>query len=85
MNKLINELSVIAYRYAVVQSKTKENNCLIGSDYFLGLERKKFAELIISECTEVLEQNAGFVNNRVAKEALQYGASQIKEHFGIEQ
>ena len=85
MNKLINELGVIANRYALTESKTEENKCLVGSDYFLWLERKKFTELVIQECCSILEQNAEFVNNQDAWEAFLHGASQIKEHFGVEE
>ena len=44
------KIAKLAEAHAVEQSKTVEHRCKVGSDYYLNLERAKFAELIINEC-----------------------------------
>lgn len=44
-----------ARAYAYNQSTTNEHHCVVGSDYFLDLERAKFAELIVKECAKIAE------------------------------
>jgi hypothetical protein len=80
MNNRIKELAKQAYQWAVTESKGGQNVCAPGSDYFLAMEKKKFAELIVKECAS----KAWF--------AEQYGigdgapvSKQIKEHFGVEE
>ncbi len=55
MNERIKELAEQAYQWALAESKVKDgaNMCSPGSDYFLALEKKKFAELIILECSSI--------------------------------
>jgi hypothetical protein len=53
MNKRLEELALQAYRYASNASKVEPHKCAAGSDYFLALERQKFAELIIADCLSV--------------------------------
>ena len=47
----------------------------------LVLDQEKFAELIVRECTKVLEIQGA--NTR--HEQYYYGASLIEEHFGVEE
>ncbi len=69
MNERIQELLEQAYQWAVTESKGGQNVCAPGSDYFLAMEKKKFAELIVRECASLVVGDPAF----------------ILEHFGITQ
>jgi hypothetical protein len=58
MNPRIQELAEQAYQWAVTESKGGQNVCAPGSDYFLAMEKKKFAELIVRECADIGERYA---------------------------
>ena len=81
MNERIKELLEQAYQWAVTESKGGQNVCAPGSDYFLAMEKKKFAELIVRECAGVCEDYRG---TEWGKAAECIGDS-IKEHFGVEE
>ena len=70
MNERIQELSHKAHMKAVLLANdlTGEHHCRIGSDYFLALKEKKFAELIVRECASLAYDGPGG----------------ILEHFGVE-
>jgi hypothetical protein len=99
MNERIKELLEQAYQWAVTESKGGQNVCAPGSDYFLAMEKKKFAELIIRECITQCEQiatdanamtkskfvtNAGLVLHEGAWGGAKNCIEQIKQHFGVE-
>lgn len=55
MNERIFELAEQAREWATEESKAGKNICHVGSDYFLALEKEKFAELLIEECVNLME------------------------------
>jgi len=81
MNDLIKKLAEQAYQWTVNESKSGPNVCAPGSDYFLAMEKEKFAELIVRECIDIAQDRANFpgyppndVNDII---------DEIKQHFGV--
>ena len=87
MNERIKQLDVEAYQWALAESKGGSNTCDPGSDYFLALEKRKFAELLVKECIEQvnashpLEERSDWGQNTFAEDTIK---RRIKEHFGVE-
>ena len=80
MNERIQELDNQAYEYALAESKGGTNICAPGSDYFLAMEKAKFAELIVRECIwEVVKDNEVPHNIQVLI------GERFKQHFGVEE
>ena len=81
MNERIKLLDKQAYQWAINESKGGPNICAPGSDYFLAMEKKKFAELIVRECSELTLDHKGddYYNGW-----LDY-RDEIKRHFGVEE
>ena len=76
MNAHVSAVANEAYRWAVAESKSAEHSCNLGSDYFLALEQKKFAELLIRECAAVAA--------RTQAEAMDWDISEVLlEHYGL--
>ncbi len=76
MNDRFVKLAVQAYQWAENESKGGPNMCVPGSDYFLAMEQKKFAELIVRECAMVADMNAVEAMGLYGK---------VLEHFGVEE
>jgi hypothetical protein len=83
MNERIKELIEQAYQWAVTESKGGQNVCAPGSDYFLAMEKEKFAELIVSECCLALWTEECRTSD-LALEEYTRGSNKIREHFGVE-
>ena len=87
----MKELAEQAYRLTVLASQSELHRCALGSDYFVALEKAKFAKLIVEECCKQLEkeQYEHFNINRVPRTfynaALYDGIITIKKHFGVEE
>ena len=79
MNERIWELAEQAHQWAVNESKGGPNICAPGSDYFLAMEKKKFAELIVLECAKI----AG--KAEYSDTWLEPVEDAIKKHFGVEE
>jgi len=84
MNERIKQLAEQAYNWTREEAKEGNNQCRIGSDYFLMMEKEKFAELIVKECliqvVDVrLENDFEPVGDAVLVQAL----TSIREHFGV--
>ena len=75
MNERIKELDKQAYQWAINESKGGPNICAPGSDYFLAMEKKKFAELIVKEVTNIVLH---YTN-------VDEGVAVAKKHFGVEE
>jgi hypothetical protein len=99
MNERIKQLDEQAYQWAVNESKGGPNICAPGSDYFLAMEKKKFAELLIKECLQQCEQirndaltqkKSEFLteSGKMLYEGVYGGANNcgyaIQQHFGVE-
>ena len=56
MNKRIEELSQQAYIKTLSQIKDDPLPVKIRSDYFLNLEQKNFAELIVKDCVGIYDK-----------------------------
>jgi len=82
MNERIRELDKQAYQWAVNESKGGPNICAPGSDYFLAMEKKKFAESLIQECAKIVEDSTW--NLPHGYKAVDQ-AKLIKKHFGVEE
>ena len=80
MNERIKELDKQAYQWAVNESKGGPNICAPGSDYFLAMEKKKFAELIVRECADYID---AFNRENMVEEGI--GGDLLKQHFGVEE
>ena len=92
MNNRIKELAKQAYQWAVTESKGGQNVCAPGSDYFLAMEKKKFAELIVQECASICELNGQSYTHsftpakaRLAESTSNHCGLMIKKHFGVEE
>jgi hypothetical protein len=83
MNERIKELLEQAYQWAVTESKGGQNVCAPGSDYFLAMEKKKFAELIVKECVQVAHPKLNDVGEWAA--GMRLVQKRIKQHFGVEE
>ena len=77
MNERIKELLEQAYQWAVTESKGGQNVCAPGSDYFLAMEKKKFAELIVKECAN----RATWAQDTGEKDI----GGEVLKHFGVEE
>jgi len=82
MNERIRQLAEQAYQWAINESESGPNVCAPGSDYFLAMEKKKFAELIVRECLTFVEPMPG--SGDIDDLALEAAREGIKEHFGVE-
>ena len=82
MNERIKELANQAYEYALVESKGGTHICAPGSDYFLAMEKAKFAELIVRECANFVENIFDDDGGHAPCEDYAKG---IKQHFGVEE
>jgi len=89
MNERIRELAVQAYNWAKEESREGNNQCRIGSDYFLMMEKAKFAELIVKECMSLCTDVEEDVELADYVGGFRDGASMcredIKKHFGVEE
>ena len=74
MNERIRELAKEAYMWSVNEAKGDRNGCIVGSDYFLAMEKEKFAKLIVKECMDAVS------NDPMALPYIQ----RIKAKFGVE-
>jgi hypothetical protein len=79
MTERFKELAEQAYQWALNESKGGLNICTRGSDYFLAMEKKKFAELIVLECAKI----AG--KAEYSDTWLEPVEDAIKKHFGVEE
>jgi hypothetical protein len=84
MNERIKELANQAYEYALAESKGGTNICAPGSDYFLAMEKAKFAELIVRECAQLARDTDLEDIEGGDSEVLRAAKRQILEHFGVE-
>jgi hypothetical protein len=84
MNERIKELLEQAYQWAVTESKGGQNVCAPGSDYFLAMEKKKFAELIVTDAIGVLQKRFMGDLNREDMEVRRC-IEDLKKHFGVEE
>jgi hypothetical protein len=96
MNERIKQLLNQAYQWAVTESKGGQNVCAPGSDYFLAMEKKKFAELIVQECAALAKSKSEYIQSigtddrgdqiQLHSLAWQFEefAYAIKKHFGVE-
>ena len=88
MNERIKELLEQAYQWAVTESKGGQNVCAPGSDYFLAMEKKKFAELIVRECLAIARhredelEDAGLLKESNAAGIVAY---RIARQFGVKE
>ena len=87
MNERIKLLAEQAYEYALAESKDGVNICALGSDYFLAMEKEKFAELIVRECIDICRYHPSIIvsNNWSGHDVAQDIAQMIREHFGVEE
>jgi hypothetical protein len=85
MNERIQELDKQAYQWAVNESKGGPNICAPGSDYFLAMEKKKFAELIVKECRKVIADDIDDNSDDDFDLGLDHARQIIGEHFGVEE
>ena len=81
MNERIKELAVQAYNWAKEESREGNNQCRIGSDYFLMMEKAKFAELIVRDIIKKIENEASTYAEPVWAFEL---VNDIKDAYGIE-
>jgi len=81
MNERIKELDKQAYQWAVNESKGGPNICAPGSDYFLAIEKKKFAELIVKECVDIAY---AYDAPKMSGPGM-IVANRIEDHFGVEE
>ena len=81
MNKRIRELDNQAHQLAVIASKSHPHICAVGSDYFNALEKEKFAELIVKECTDAIELNT----MQIPKRSISEIRTILRKHFGVEE
>lgn len=91
MNERYLHLDEQAYQYAIAESAKMASRPPVGSALFAEIQKAKFAELIIRECSTVItslpdkmvdmelgKYNEGWRNGRLlAKE-------HIEKHFGVE-
>jgi hypothetical protein len=84
MNERIKELAEQAYRWAVNEAKGGSNKCTPGSDYFLTMEKEKFAELIVTDAIGVLQKRFMGDLNREDMEVRRC-IEDLKKHFGVEE
>lgn len=81
MNDRLKELAVQAHKLAKEESKDGDNACRVGSDYFLAMERAKFAELIVQECSNfVYNYPEKYLTRDQAKEM----CLSMEHNFGVE-
>ena len=78
MNELIRELEAQAENYA--ESKLEEGYAYDEIHFFY---RQKFAELIVKECTDVIEICSH--SNCYSGHEFSFAKESIKKHFGIEE
>ena len=88
MNEQIKQLAEQAYQWAVNESKGGPNICAPGSDYFLAMEKKKFAELILQDIHRKVIASI-LITDVVMEEKGQVPTSEdyiraIQKHFGVE-
>ena len=86
MNERIKQLAVEAYQWALAESKGGSNTCDPGSDYFLALEKRKFAELIVRECMwKIMTRKEEAIDNQWhLDDAMSSVLRDISEHFGVD-
>ena len=91
MNERIQELDNQAYEYALAESKGGTNICAPGSDYFLAMEKAKFAELIVKECgnwfnSRLVVEPDYSMEHRIERNRAVVGVmKEFNQHFGVEQ
>jgi hypothetical protein len=83
MNKLIKEFAVEAQAHALVQFNGD-------STKWSALYNQKFAELIIQECRDIVEQDMKLAHIQMIPLTLEKYANgrlkeKIKQHFGVEE
>jgi hypothetical protein len=73
MNKdLITKLKEDAWLDAVAMANTEEHKCHLNSDYFRAIEQNRFAELVLAQALQHLDN----IGHDASREALE-------KHFGV--
>jgi len=85
MNERIRELAEQAYNWTKEESREGNNQCRIGSDYFLMMEKAKFAELIVKACAQLARDTELEDVEGGDSAVLRAAKLQILEHFGVEE
>jgi hypothetical protein len=62
-----------------------ETQCWISRDGYQTFDRQKFAELIINECTTMIESDQWAQDNQSWSRGMRFAAGLIKERFGVEE
>ena len=75
MNKRINEL---------MDQSVETRIDIFSNEEYNAFSREKFAELIIRECTNILDELSELPDDIGGNAYLAAGSKKIKEHFGVE-
>jgi hypothetical protein len=83
MNERINEL----YRSCKPKEALASQDLYKSADVLLGSEVKKFAELIVQECMELVSatKDLAIEDGWNVDEAMSTAINDIEEHFGVEE